>query len=84
MATTPEQIDLWRGEASEHQKLEFKEAKHQFDNTRLYEYCVAIANEGGGHFLLGIANTPPRPKVRRTGLRSLLFRDLMPNRLLKL
>ena len=63
MATTPKQIDLWRGVASEHQRLEFKEAKRQFDNTRLFQYCVAIANEGGGQLLLGIANTPPRPVV---------------------
>jgi predicted HTH transcriptional regulator len=61
--TTPEQIDIWRQTPSEHQRLEFKEAKTQFDNRRLYEYCVAIANEGGGHLLLGIADKPPRPVV---------------------
>ncbi|HRZ17061.1 MAG TPA: ATP-binding protein, partial [Candidatus Hydrogenedentes bacterium] len=61
--TTPEQIDVWRGTPSEHQRLEFKEAKTQIDNRALYEYCVAIANEGGGHLLLGIANMPPRPVV---------------------
>src|SRR5690348_14739863 len=60
MATTPEQIDLWRKTPSEHQRLEFKEAKTQFDNRRLYEYCVALANEGGGHLLLGVADKPPR------------------------
>jgi len=63
MTTTPEQIDLWRKSPSEHPRLEFKEAKTQFDNRRLYEYCVALANEGGGHLLLGISNTPPRPVV---------------------
>jgi len=63
MATTPEQIDLWRQSPSEHQRLEFKEAKTQFDNRSLYEYCVAIANEGGGYLLLGIAAKPPRPIV---------------------
>ncbi len=31
MTTTPEQIDLWRQTSSEHQRLEFKEAKTQFD-----------------------------------------------------
>jgi len=30
------------------------------DNRKLYEYCVAMANEGGGHLLLGIGNQPPR------------------------
>lgn len=63
MATTPEQIDLWRQVLSEHQRLEFKEAKAQFDNRRLYEYCVALANEGGGYLLLGVADEPPRPVV---------------------
>jgi ATP-dependent DNA helicase RecG len=63
MATTPQQIDLWRSASSEHQRLEFKEAKNQFDNRKLYEYCVALANEGGGHLLLGVANMPPRAVV---------------------
>jgi predicted HTH transcriptional regulator len=63
MATTPEQIDLWRQSASEHPRLEFKEAKTQYDNRKLYEYCVAMANEGGGFLLLGVADKPPRPVV---------------------
>ena len=63
MSTTPQQIDLWRSANSEHQQLEFKEAKNQYDNTKLYKYCVALANEGGGQLLLGIADKPPRPVV---------------------
>ncbi|MBK6879652.1 MAG: putative DNA binding domain-containing protein [Elusimicrobia bacterium] len=63
MTTTPEQIDLWRASPSEHQNLEFKEAKTQFDNNRLSKYCVALANEGGGRLLLGVADKPPRPVV---------------------
>jgi ATP-dependent DNA helicase RecG len=63
MTTAAQQIDLWRQAPSEHQRLEFKEAKTQFDNRTLYKYCVAIANEGGGVLLLGIANKPPRPVV---------------------
>lgn len=63
MSTTPAQIDLWRSASSEHQRLEFKEAKNQFDNRKLYEYCVALANEGGGHLLLGVSDKPPRPVV---------------------
>lgn len=61
MPTTPEQIDLWRSVPKEHQQLEFKEAKLQYDTRKLCGYCVAIANEGGGQLLLGIANDPPRP-----------------------
>ena len=34
MATTPEQIDLWRQSPSEYQRLEFKEAKTQFDDRK--------------------------------------------------
>jgi predicted HTH transcriptional regulator len=63
MTITVEQIDFWRSAKSETQNLEFKEAKHQFDNKKLYRYCVALANEGGGHLLLGIADKPPRPVV---------------------
>jgi hypothetical protein len=47
MATTIEQLNLWRTSQSEHQRLEFKEAKTQFDSRELFQYCVAIANEGG-------------------------------------
>lgn len=63
MATTPAQIDLWRQARSEHQRLEFKEARTQYDNTKLYKYCVALANEGGGILLLGVADKPPRRVV---------------------
>ncbi len=63
MATTPGQIDLWCQTPSEHQRLEFKEAKQQFDNHRLYQYCVALANEGGGYLILGVCNDLPRKVV---------------------
>jgi ATP-dependent DNA helicase RecG len=60
MAISVDQVDLWRQLSSETEHLEFKEAKNQFDNSKLFSYCVAIANEGGGHLLLGINNIPPR------------------------
>jgi len=63
MTTTPSQIDLWRQARSEHQNLEFKEAKQNFDREKLSAYCVALANEGGGHLVLGVADKPPRPVV---------------------
>lgn len=63
MSTTPQQIDLWRQSPTEHQRLEFKEAKAQFDTRKLHEYCVALANEGGGVLLLGVADKAPRPVV---------------------
>ncbi|MBP8299090.1 MAG: putative DNA binding domain-containing protein [Planctomycetes bacterium] len=61
--TTAAQIDDWRGAPTEHQRLEFKEAKASFDRVKLQHYCVALANEGGGQILLGIADKPPRPVV---------------------
>lgn len=63
MVTTPAQIDLWRKSPSEHQNLEFKEAKKTYDREKLASYCVALANEGGGVLLLGIADKLPRPVV---------------------
>lgn len=63
MNITAAQIDLWRSSASETQNLEFKEAKNQYDTKKLCRYCVAIANEGGGHLVLGIADKLPRPVV---------------------
>lgn len=66
MATTSAQIDLWLTAPSETQRLEFKEAKNQLDNNKLYKYCVALANEGGGILLLGITDKPPRRVVGTT------------------
>jgi ATP-dependent DNA helicase RecG len=71
VTTAPAQIDLWRQAPSERQNLEFKEAKNSFDREKLSAYCVAIANEGGGHLVLGVADTPPRPVVGSAAFRSL-------------
>ena len=49
--------------------MEFKEARSQFDSRRLCEYCVALANEGGGHLLLGIADRLPRLVVGTAAFR---------------
>ena len=70
MTTTPEQIDAWRSTPSEGHRLEFKEAKTQFDNKKLYKYCVAIANEGGGCLVLGVSDKPPRPVVGTAAFRN--------------
>jgi len=63
MKITSEQVDLWRQAKSETQNLEFKEAKNQYDTKKLFKYCVALANEGGGHLLLGISDKAPRVVV---------------------
>lgn len=60
---TVEQINLWLQTRSETQRLEFKEAKNSYDNEKLYKYCVAIANEGGGFLVLGVSDTVPRKVV---------------------
>jgi predicted HTH transcriptional regulator len=70
--TTPEQIDLWRDAPFERQNLEFKEAKNAFDREKLAAYSVAIANEGGGHLILGIADALPRRVVGSQAFQNLV------------
>jgi ATP-dependent DNA helicase RecG len=53
----------WLVAPAEHEHLEFKEAKQQYDTTKLLRYCVALANEGGGHVVLGVSDKPPRRVV---------------------
>ena len=63
MNLNPEQIDRWLIAPTEDQQLEFKEAKLQYDTSRLCKYCVAIANEGGGYLVLGVTDQKPRKVV---------------------
>jgi ATP-dependent DNA helicase RecG len=55
-------LDRWLTD-SEDERLEFKEAKTQFDSEKLTRYCVALANEGGGHLILGVTDKMPRRVV---------------------
>ena len=57
--------------ASENEHLEFKEAKNNFHSEELIKYCVALANEGGGHIALCVTDVRPRRVVG-----SLAFTDL--------
>lgn len=41
-------------------RLEFKEAKQNFHFEKLVDYCVALANEGGGEIILGVTDRRPR------------------------
>lgn len=59
MATTREQLQEWLAEP-EGIHLEFKEAKQNFHFDKLVEYCVALANEGGGKIILGVTDRRPR------------------------
>jgi predicted HTH transcriptional regulator len=56
MATTIPQIDALLTVRSEDEHLEFKEAANNFHFEELVDYCVALANEGGGRMLLGITD----------------------------
>lgn len=62
MSTDFAQIDAWL-EAKEDEHLEFKEAKNRYDFEKLVKYCAALANEGGGKFVLGISDQRPRHVV---------------------
>ncbi len=57
--STPEQIARWLSEP-EGERLEFKEARNNFHFENLVDYCVALANEGGGKILLGVTDARPR------------------------
>ena len=48
---------------SENEHLEFKSAENRYDFEELVDYCVALANEGGGRMLLGITDKVPRRVV---------------------
>jgi ATP-dependent DNA helicase RecG len=50
-------------ESKESEHLEFKEAKNSYEFEDLVKYCVAIANERGGRFVLGISDKLPRKIV---------------------
>lgn len=60
---TLDTLTRWLAAPTETEHLEFKEAKQQYDTTKLMRYCVALANEGGGHLVLGVADKPPRRVV---------------------
>ena len=59
MSTPVEQLRHWLTEP-EGTRLEFKEAKRNYHFNKLVEYCVALANEGGGKIILGVTDRRPR------------------------
>ena len=60
---TLEILENWLTASKENEHLDFKEAKQQYDMTKLLRYCVAFANEFGGHFILGVSDKFPRKVV---------------------
>jgi ATP-dependent DNA helicase RecG len=63
MIITLENLEYWLNVPAETERLEFKEAKNQFDTDKVLKYCVALANEGGGYLVLGVTDKPPRRVV---------------------
>lgn len=47
----------------EGERLEFKEWRRKGDAEALGRYCCALANEGGGYFVLGVTDRRPRKIV---------------------
>ena len=66
MTISPEQLDSLLTVRSEGERLEFKEVKNHADFEELVNYCVAIANEGGGRIVLGVTDKLPRRVVGTT------------------
>jgi len=60
--TTPEQIARWIA-APEGERIEFKTARNNYHFEKLVDYCVALANEGGGQIILGVTDERPRQVV---------------------
>jgi predicted HTH transcriptional regulator len=55
-AITPDFVDDLRSKPHETHHLEFKTAGNHFDKEKARDYCVAIANEGGGFLVLGVSD----------------------------
>ena len=49
--------------APEGENYEFKEAKNRYDFEEMVKYCCALANCGGGKFILGVTDKRPRKVV---------------------
>lgn len=63
MKTSIQDLERMMTAPRENEHLEFKEAKNQYDTIKLYRYCIALANEGGGKLILGVTDKPPRKVV---------------------
>ncbi|AEF85606.1 putative transcriptional regulator [Treponema primitia ZAS-2] len=48
---------------SENEHIEFKEAKSSYSFDKLVDYTIALANERGGKFILGVSDKKPRTIV---------------------
>ncbi len=55
-----ETLEKWLSVSAENEHLEFKAASKSYRVDNVLRYCVALSNEGGGHFILGVTNDHPR------------------------
>lgn len=62
MTDTMDKLRFWM-EGKENEHLEFKEARSGYDTDKTTQYCCALANEGGGHMILGVTDKTPRQIV---------------------
>ena len=62
MTISLSELRTWM-DARENEHLEFKAAKTDFRFETLVNYCVALANEGGGMMILGVTDKLPRAVV---------------------
>jgi len=69
---TIEMLQKWLVAPAETERLDFKEARQKFEPDKLLRYCVALANERGGHLIMGertnlrARSSVPTPSPRRT------------------
>ncbi|MCF3650060.1 ATP-binding protein [Synoicihabitans lomoniglobus] len=59
MPTSSSQFEQWL-DAPEGTNIEFKSAAGGYHFDRLLQYCVALANEGGGQIIFGVTDRRPR------------------------
>jgi ATP-dependent DNA helicase RecG len=65
MTPSIEELEGWMNVPAEHENLEFKAATAGggIHGERIFKYCIAISNEGGGKLILGVSNERPRKVV---------------------
>jgi ATP-dependent DNA helicase RecG len=83
MTITLENLEDWLNTPAETERLEFKEAKQQFDTDKLLEYCVALANERGGYLVFGVTDKPPRQVVGSQAFGSVSALNKIKSRILE-
>lgn len=71
MSNSIQELERWMLLPSETEHIEFKEAKNRYDTAKLFRYCVALANEGGGRLILGVTDKRPRQVVGSKALLNL-------------